>query len=51
MKPSFLERQMDKMSTMYDETLFAIHPLPEPDEFGQVRMSYKDLRQIMVFNA
>lgn len=47
MKPSFLERQMDKMSTLYDETLWNIHPLPEPDEYGQIKMSYQDLRKIL----
>ena len=47
MKPSFFERQMDKMSALYDETLFSIDPLPEPDEFGQVKLSYQDLRKIL----
>jgi hypothetical protein len=38
---------MNKMSEMYDNTLFAITPLPCPDDFGQVRLSYQDLRKIL----
>lgn len=44
---TFLERQMNKMSDLYDETLLNLTPLPEPDEFGQVKLSYQNLRKLL----
>jgi len=47
MKTTFLERQMNKMSEMYDSTLWDMTPIPQPDDFGQIKMSYQDLKKIL----
>lgn len=47
MNPSFLERQMDRLSTLHDQTILYIIPIPQPDEFGQVKLSYQDLKNLL----
>lgn len=43
MSETLLEKQMNRMSQITDES---IDTLPQPDEFGQVKLPYKKLREI-----
>ena len=44
---NWCEKEMNKLSTLYDDTLYSLESLPQPDEFGQIKMSYQKLRKLM----
>jgi len=41
------ERALEKADRLWNDGLANITPLPEPDEYGQVKMSYKELRRLL----
>lgn len=38
---------LDKAQRMWDNGLANITPLPEPDEFGMVKINYQELRRLI----
>lgn len=46
-KPSYVEKQMDKMSNMWFNGLHDLEPLPEPDESGQIKLSNEKLHKLL----
>lgn len=42
-----LVKILDKAQGMWDNGLANITPLPEPDEYGMVKINYQELRRLM----
>lgn len=42
-----LERFVDQVDNLYQKSFEELTPLPEPDQYGQVRINYQDLRKLI----
>jgi hypothetical protein len=44
---SLTEKTLDKAQTLYDTNMTFLDPLPNPDEFGYVKIKYQELQRLI----
>lgn len=44
---SLTEKTLDKAQSYYDTNMTFLDPLPTPDEFGYVKIQYKELQRLI----
>jgi hypothetical protein len=41
------EKALEKAQSLWENGLVSITPLPEPDQFGSVKLQYQELRRLI----